>query len=123
MSPNRFDHLLSLVEEEIRPKVSNFRQGLSAEQKLLITLRYLSTGDSQQSQSFNFSIGRSTVSSVIKQTCAVIWSKLGEHYVQFPTKETDWQQIADGFRDEWNLPHVLGALDGMLFCIELEVAV
>ena len=29
-----------------------------------------------------------------------------------PTTAADWTRIADGFRDSWNFPHTLGAIDG-----------
>lgn len=112
MSPERFDHLLSLVQDEIRPQESTFRQPISAEEKLLVTLRYLATGDSMQSQAFNFHLGRSTVSAIITQTCEALWKKLKDSYIKFPTSRDEWLQISTEFQEDWDLPHVLGALDG-----------
>ena len=112
MSPERYHHLLNLVEDELKPKTSNFREGISAEQKLVITLRYLATGDSQQSQSFNFQLGRSTVSKIIKQTCIALWEKLADTYLKFPSNTDEWKKISSDYEDEWNFPHIIGALDG-----------
>lgn len=33
-------------------------------------------------------------------------------YVKFPSSEAEWQQISDEFLSDWDLPHVLGAIDG-----------
>lgn len=33
-------------------------------------------------------------------------------YLQAPSTSQDWLQIADGFQQRWNMPHVLGAVDG-----------
>lgn len=112
MTPQRFDHLLSFVKADLSPRPNSFRQGLSAEEKLLVTLRYLATGNSQQSNSFNFQLGRSTVSQVIKQTCDAIWNRLAETYMKFPSTLKEWQQISDGFEQKCNFPHVIGALGG-----------
>ena len=43
MTPQRFKHLLSLVEEDIA-KDSTRRHTISPAEKLAITLRYLATG-------------------------------------------------------------------------------
>ena len=64
MSPDRFDHLLSLVKPLIEKKDTNFRKAISAQERLAITLRFLATGDSQQSLSFSFRVGKATVSKI-----------------------------------------------------------
>ena len=72
MTPERFDHLHSLLQTKLDPKQRENGgkvrgcAPISSKEKLAITLRYLATGDSQQSESFNFRMGRSTVSRVIK---------------------------------------------------------
>ena len=38
---------------------------------------------------------------------------LSKSYLKFPTTEQEWKQISDEFMEQWDLPHVLGALDGM----------
>jgi hypothetical protein len=72
MSPERFDQLHSLVKERLDPKGRESgirvrgRVPISTKEKLALTLRYLATGDSQQSESYNFRIGKSTVSVIVK---------------------------------------------------------
>lgn len=84
MSPDRFKHLLSLVKEYL-VKDSTKREVITPAERLAITLRYLATGDSQQSQSFNFRVGRSTVGKILKETCHVLWTKLSTDYVRMPS--------------------------------------
>lgn len=112
MSPERFDHLVSLVSPYIKKSNCRSRQPLSPEQRLVITLRYLATGDSQQSQSFNFLVGRSTICNIIRETCDGIWSALNEVYLKPPQTKEEWKRIASGFESSWNYPNCLGALDG-----------
>ena len=69
MSSERFDHLLSLVGPLISKLATRFRNPISPSERLAVTLRYPATGDSQQSQSFDFRIGKSTVSNIIPETC------------------------------------------------------
>ena len=91
MTPQRFEHLLSLVAPLISKKSTKLRSPISAAERLTLTLRYLATGDSQQSQSFNFRVGRSTVSGIIRETCDAIWTQLHDTYL--PTFKTpqEWK--------------------------------
>ena len=62
MSPERFEHLLSLVGPIISKRNTHLRESISAEQRLVITLRFLSSGDEQKSLSYSFRIGKTRVS-------------------------------------------------------------
>ena len=118
MSPERFDHLLSLVGPLISKLATRFRNPISLSERLAVTLRYLATGDSQQSQSFDFRIGKSTVSNIIRETCDGICQALLEKYLTTPESTEDWLRIAEGFQDEWIFPHCTGAVDGKHICME-----
>jgi len=111
MSPERFQHLLALVEPFILKKPCRSRKPIAPAERLMVTLRYLATGDSQQSQSFAFRIGRSTLSSILRETCQAIWLAL-QDYIKSPLTTTDWSRIADGFMESWNFPNCIGAIDG-----------
>lgn len=95
MSPERFDHLLLLVGPHIIKKHCRSRQTFTPAERLTITLRYLASGDSQQCQSFNFRIGRTTVWNIIRETCAGIWSAL---YRKFISNLQRWKKIKIIFR-------------------------
>ena len=65
MVPERFDHLLSLVEDRLTKQQTNLRKPIPTKERLSLTLRYLATGESQQSLSFAYRIGRNTVSKIV----------------------------------------------------------
>ena len=73
MSPGRFEHLPSLVGPSVNKADTNFREAIEPAQRLALTLRFLASGDSQQSLTFSFLIGASTVSRIINETSAAIW--------------------------------------------------
>ena len=77
-----------------------------------MTLRYLATGSSQVSLSFNFRVGHSTVCRIIRDTCTVLWEVLLPHYVKAPSTEEEWKGIATDFEKIWNFPNCIGAIDG-----------
>ena len=91
---------------------------ITPQERLVITLRYLAIGDSQQSQSFNFFVGRATVCKIRKETCREIWNALRHIYLRPPTKESEWKTIADGNMREWTFTTCIGALDGKHIAIE-----
>ena len=56
-------------------------------------------------------MGISTVAGIIPEVCQVIWESLVEEFLPVP-KAADWREIAQDFREKWNFPNCLGALDG-----------
>ena len=118
MSPQRFEHLLSLVGPLITKENTRLRGAITAAEWLTLTLRYLASGDAQQSQTFNFRIGKSTVSGIIRETCDAIWNVLHGVYLKTPSTPREWKKISQDFNDLWNFPHCLGAGDGKHVVIE-----
>ena len=118
MSPERLEHLLTLVGPRITKKPCRSRKSISPGERLTLTLRYLASGESQQSLSFSFRIGRTTVSTIVNETCEAIWKVLSQQYVTPPCQTEEWIKIADRFEEQWNFPHCLGAIDGKHISIE-----
>ena len=79
MTPERFDHLLSLVKEQIEKKDTCFRKSIPAAARLVITLRYLASGETQ-SLSYSYRVGRSTISNIVSETCIAIYEYLKDPY-------------------------------------------
>ena len=75
-TPERFDHLLSLKREQIERKDTRFCKSVPAAERLAITLRYLASGEAQQSLSYSYREERSTVSNIVSETCIAIYESL-----------------------------------------------
>ena len=112
MSPERLEHLLNLIGPYMKTRTCRSRAPISIKERLVLTLRYLATGDSQQSQSFNFRIGRSTVCVITREMSAVMWEALNNIYLNFPKTQEDFKKAAEEFQQEWGFPHCMGAVDG-----------
>ena len=112
MSSERFEHLLRLVAPHISKQETKLRNPIGPAEHLYLTLRYLASGDSQQSHSFHFCIGKATVLKIIKETCTAIWHCLNHEYLQLPQSSNQWKRIADDFEELWGFPHCLSAGDG-----------
>ena len=118
MSPDRFDHLLSLVKDRIEKRNTRLRKAIPPEARLAITLRFLASGETQQSLSYSFRVGRQTLSKIVSETCEAIYEALKDPYLRLPSSSEDWKSISERFEDIWNFPHVVGAVDGKHIRIE-----
>ncbi|XP_031327719.1 protein ANTAGONIST OF LIKE HETEROCHROMATIN PROTEIN 1-like isoform X2 [Photinus pyralis] len=112
MDEDTFNDLLKLIENDIQKQDTKFRNAISAKDRLSVTLRYLATGESYKSLSFSFRMGQSTIAGIIPEVCIAIYNNLKNQYLKMPTTTQEWLKIANEFEERWNLPHVLGALDG-----------
>ena len=86
-TPNRFEHLLSLVAPFIEKRTTTFREPINLSQRLALTLRYLATGESQQSLSFSYRIGKATISKIVSETSIAIYKALKEPYLKPPSEK------------------------------------
>ena len=84
MQPDRFDDLHSLIVHKISREDTVFRKAIPSRERLAVTLHFLATGDSQQSISYSYRIGNSTVSSIISETCDAIFEALKDNYMSMP---------------------------------------
>ena len=90
MSPERFEHLFLMVASLITKQDTNYRKCIPARKRLVITLRYLAEGFSQQALSMTFQVGKSTACKIIKEVCDAIY----EAYLCPPSTEDEWMQIS-----------------------------
>ena len=75
MTPNRFEHLFTLVGHRIEKRTTRIWKLISALQRLGLTLRYLATGESQQSLSLSYRIGKSIVCQIVCETALSIYNQ------------------------------------------------
>ncbi|XP_060869626.1 uncharacterized protein LOC132944347 [Metopolophium dirhodum] len=111
MSIKPFDELLKKVRDHISKRYTPWLNPLSAEERLTITLRYLSTGMTFTALHFEFKIGKSTVGEIVRETCIAIWNMLQKEEMPEPTTE-HWLEISNTFYSKTNFPNCLGAVDG-----------
>ena len=88
------------------------RRPLEVGERIAITLRYLTTGETFRSLAFQFRLGNSTVSQLIPQVCEAIIREYGPEVMPLDRSPEDWKNVAEDFECIWNFPHVLGAIDG-----------
>jgi len=118
MTPERFQHLLRLVgkqlEEMGRPRSK--RCVITASDRLMITLRYLATGEKVSDQLLtlsNLSMTLNSANAVVLTTCEILWKRLCPMYIRPPRSQTEWLQTALKFEEQFDFPRCLGALSGI----------
>lgn len=73
------------------------------------------------SMSYHYLVGLTTVSVIIGETCAALWSCLHEEVLPARLSVNSWQDIAADFEDLWNFNHCIGAIDGKHVVIEVGI--
>ncbi|XP_040278182.1 uncharacterized protein LOC120993776 [Bufo bufo] len=111
MSVSTFDRLLESLRPGLIFQNINMRRSISPEERLIVTLRFLATGNSFASLHFEFLLGISTISTIVPHTCKVIWERLREMVMPEPRVQ-DWLRIAHRFEQCAQFPNCIGALDG-----------
>ncbi|KAJ8913057.1 hypothetical protein NQ315_006558, partial [Exocentrus adspersus] len=109
MAPDLFDYLLSLIECHLQK--DPIKNPVSPNQRLAITLHYLSEGCSMQELAWNNYIGKTTVHCIIKETCRTLWTVLQPLVLPEPTRE-QLKNVALQNLFRWNLPNCCGSCDG-----------
>lgn len=79
MSTDDFELLLTMVKPLIEKRNTNFRCAISARERLIVTLRYLATGDSYTSLQYLFRISKQSISKIIPQTTDAIIEVLKDY--------------------------------------------
>lgn len=109
--------------EKVRPLITKqdtiMRQAITAEERTALCLRFLASGESLRSLSFQFRMSPSTISGIIPEVCNAIYTVLKDEYLKCPNSPEEWRQVASEFEKQWNFPNCLGAIDGK-HCVTIQ---
>ncbi|XP_050296626.1 uncharacterized protein LOC126736352 [Anthonomus grandis grandis] len=93
MSKESYQELLLLIQEPCTKANTIMRDSISVQEKLLITLRYLTTGCSFVDLLYAFRIGKSTASLIVQEVCKALWAHVRQ--MAFPVLNAEkWMEIA-----------------------------
>ncbi|XP_061514113.1 putative nuclease HARBI1 [Anopheles gambiae] len=110
MSKKTFYFILRKIEPFIA-KLPTHTPYISPEERLMVTLRFLSTGLPFKSLSFTFCIAHNTIGTIVYETCEAIWKTLNEEFIPFPTTSA-FNKVEREFLNKWKFPNCIGAIDG-----------
>ena len=119
MTYSDFQNILQYIEKEITPQDAVFgTRCILGPERLALTLRYLATGETFQSLELQFRISVRAISYIVKGVCDAIVKFMVPIYIKVPNSVDEWLEIAQKFKDRWNFPHALGAIDGKHIVIQ-----
>ena len=112
MGPSKFEELLGYVAPYIT-RDSTKREAIQPNERLSVTLRYLVTGDAFNTIGNSYRMSGTTVGRIVRETCDILWKVLLEKgFLNVPTTQDEWRQVAEEFEGKWNFPSCVGAMDG-----------
>ncbi|KAM5141062.1 uncharacterized protein ACMZJ9_014833 isoform 2-T2 [Mantella aurantiaca] len=111
MSVSTFDALLEVLRPRLVYLDTYVWRSVSAEERLLVTLRFLTTGQMFESLHHYFQLSVSTVVKTIQETCVALWEELHEAVMPEPTEEL-WKELAEEFWEKTQFPNCIAALEG-----------
>jgi len=82
MENHLFHQLLNLVRPHIEKQNTVMRESISAEERLVATLRFLATGRSYEDLKFSSAISAQALGKIIPETCWAIYKVLRNKYLQ-----------------------------------------
>ncbi|GFW89955.1 protein ALP1-like [Trichonephila clavipes] len=95
MDVSTFEELVALVSPSIERKNTSMRKAIPAAERIALTLRYLATGETQSSLSYQFRIAQNAISGIIPAVCAAIYHHLGSE-IQVPESGNEWKMVDVG---------------------------
>ena len=106
MSLEDFERVLGYIQPVITPKeIIGGTCPILADERLALTLRYLATGESFRSLSFQFRISKAAVSYIVAGCCDAIVDKMVPTFIHLPSSTDEWLKISNRFV---LFPHALG---------------
>ena len=114
MDVRDLEFILGKISHLISPRqMSNFggHWPIMPDERYALILRYMATGESFQSLSFQFRISLNAVSYIIKGCCNALVDELVPVFVKTSSSDHEWLEISKKFETRWNYPHALGAID------------
>ena len=98
--------------------VHRVRAPLEPGQKLLITLRYLATGNAYRSMRYELRVPHNTISVVVREVCKAIFAEYRQEAFSLPSTPEEWRAVANGYSTRWNFHHCVVAVDGKHIAIK-----
>ena len=118
MTKQQFRQLVDMLHCRLVKQDTNMHHSFKPDERCCLALQFLATGKSFSSLQLQFRFGWQTVSKSILDVCEGIYEELGPVFFKKPKSRTEWEEIAAKFETRWNLPNVLGAIDGKRIILE-----
>ena len=86
------------------------RKAISPRHRLMVTLRYFTSGMDFRALEEISRIAHNTLSKIIPEVAEAIWKILGPQYIILPTSEEEWIEKSEEFLRLWDYYRGMAAL-------------
>ena len=121
MDHAHFQELVQNLSRRLCKRDTSMRECIKPAEMCCLTIRYLATGESFRSMEFQFRMSRHSISKIVLEVCQAIFEIMGPKYVAVPTENEAWYNISEKFNMRWNMPNILGAVDGKRILLQQPV--
>ena len=119
MNYEDFLQVLGYIERDITPKpINGGHEVIPPKARLAVTLRFLATGETFRSLSFQFRISKAAISYIVMEVCTAIFKNMAGQFLRTPETADEWKEIGRKFEIRWQFPHCIGAIDGKHLVIQ-----
>ena len=106
-----FLYICDQLKPVIARQDTQLRRAISVQQRVAMTMWCLATPSEYWMIAHLFGVARSTVCTIVQETCCAIVSVLMDTYIKFPTGNS-LKKVVEGFEKKWGFPQCVGAIDG-----------
>ena len=112
VSVETFLKIIALVRNRMEKRDTNFRKAIPLEMRVAIALWRLSSGNSFQTTSITFAVGKSTSVQIGREFCNTI-AHLVKHFIKFPKSRREVAQAMRDFKKDYSckIPQTVGVID------------
>ncbi|CAH0730279.1 unnamed protein product, partial [Brenthis ino] len=97
MDSETLEMLLGMVGPEIQRRDTIMRESVPAKERLLVTLRYLATGESYPELMVSYAVSPQLMSKIIPETCLAIYKALKDEYLKIQDDTADLHGVSQPF--------------------------
>ena len=99
MNYESFKQILGFIEPYITPTQSTIGTKIvGPAERLVLTIRFLATGETFRSLHFQFRIGGRALSYIIEEVTEAIVRYLGKEHIKTPSNSEEWLKISEAFQ-------------------------
>lgn len=111
MSNATFLYVCNELRSTIEKNDTIMRKAIPVEQRVALTIWFLSTGSDFRTIGHLFGVSKSTVCLVVREVCQAIVTVLLPKYIRFPVND-GLKEVVTGFKHKWGFPQCTGVVDG-----------
>lgn len=112
MPRNTFYKLADSLRPVLAKEDTRFRYAITVEKRIGITLHYLHDEGRLRTTAKTFGVGKSTVSTIVREVCWAIKNTLGPKYIKVPKTNEEMKTLVNGYLNHHGMPQTWASTDG-----------